>query len=724
MTEEGTTLSRLTELLRQAHKADPQLGADLEAEFVALTKRRTFGLVFEQHQPEAVELPGRPVRRGDKVRVLPARGETKGGDQRLWRVTRIGRVDGQRVAHLAELDAEEPETQAVVVDDVVVVAEFRDRIYPGLVETGRIERGEDKPFHTVINAENYHALEMLTYTHRHSIDAIYIDPPYNTGAKDWKYNNNYVSSDDDYRHSKWLAFMERRLKIARELLNPDNSVLVVTIDEKEYLRLGLLLEQTFPEARSQMISSVINPKGVSRGDSFRRSDEYLFIVMFGSAAPQRLELGSEWTAGSIDKNEYSLGGKAEEPGWTSMMRRGSNAARADRPGLFYPIYVDPDAGRIEHVGPPLLPDTHEAPEIEGLVATLPLRRNGSEGRWQIGPEELRSRIEQGRVRIGRRTTYGFVINYLPDGAYADVLSDRFEVAGRAPDGSLIARSVGVDSRAQIPFTQWHVPSHNASEHGSTLLASFLPGRKFPFPKSLYAVEDALRFFVKDKLDAVVLDFFSGSGTTAHAVMRLNRQDGGHRQCISVTNNEVSADEQNRLRREGLRPGDADWEALGICDYITKPRLTAAISGQTPEGAPIKGDYKFTDEFPMSEGFKENAAFFTLTYETSLSVRHNRAFERVAPMLWLRAGSRGRIIYDLGEDGWDVAEAYGVLENLDQADEFVAAVNARDGIEIAYVVTDDDSSFQMVCRELHNSVLPVRLYESYLQNFEINTGRSL
>lgn len=94
------------------------------------------------------------------------------------------------------------------------------------------------------------------------------------------------------------------------------------------------------------------------------------------------------------------------------------------------------------------------------------------------------------------------------------------------------------------------------------------------------------------------------------------------------------------------------------------------------------------------------------------------------MLWLRAGSRGRIIYDLGEDGWDVAEAYGVLENLDQADEFVAAVNARDGIEIAYVVTDDDSSFQMVCRELHNGVLPVRLYESYLQNFEINTGRSM
>src|SRR5699024_10630905 len=149
-------------------------------------------------------------------------------------------------------------------------------------------------------------------------------------------------------------------------------------------------------------------------------------------------------------------------------------------------------------------------------------------------------------------------------------------------------------------------------------------------------------------EAVVLDFFSGSGTTAHAVMRLNRQDGGRRQSISVTNNEVSADEQDRLRQRGLRPGDADWESLGICDYITKPRISAAVTGKTPAGEPIKGDYKFTDEFPMADGFAANAIFFTLTYEDPRTVRHNRSFSRVAPMLWMRAGSRGRIITDLGQ----------------------------------------------------------------------------
>jgi len=560
---------------------------------------------------------------------------------------------------------------------------------------------------------------MLTYTHRHSIDAIYIDPPYNTGAKDWKYNNNYVSSDDDYRHSKWLAFMERRLKIARELLNPDNSVLVVTIDEKEYLRLGLLLEQTFPEANMQMVTSSIKPSGSQRGDEFSRVEEFIFFVMFGEATPAT---STTDMLRAVDEDA-----KLATVTWHGLRRRGSTDwKREHRPNGSYPLFTSYEDGAIHSVGEPipLSQERNSVTSPEGTWAAWPLNPKGEEGRWQVSPARLREQLAEGTAAL-RKADYDAgtaSVVYLKDGDRTAVLSGAFEINGRDSEGKLNILPTALATRKAK--TMWVMPSHDASAHGTALLSRFLPNRKFPFPKSLYAVEDTLRFFVKDKPKAVVLDFFSGSGTTAQAVMRLNRQDGGRRQCISVTNNEVSADEQNRLRREGLRPGDAGWEALGICDYITKPRLTAAIAGQTPEGAPIKGDYKFTDEFPMSEGFKENAAFFTLTYEASLSVRHNRAFERVAPMLWLRAGSRGRIICDLGEDGWDVAEAYGVLENLDQADEFVAAVNARDGIEIAYVVTDDDSSFQMVCRELHNGILPVRLYESYLQNFEINTGRSL
>ncbi len=186
-------MSRLTDLLRQLRSADPQLGADLEKEITELTKRRSFGLVFERHQPEAVELPGQPVRRGSKVRVLPPRGETARGNSRLWSVESFTTDEsGAQLAQLVENVTDAPERRTALLDDLVVVAEFDDKIFPGLVETGRVERGGDKPFHTVINAENYHALEMLTYTHRGKVDAIYIDPPYNTGARDWKYNNDYV----------------------------------------------------------------------------------------------------------------------------------------------------------------------------------------------------------------------------------------------------------------------------------------------------------------------------------------------------------------------------------------------------------------------------------------------------------------------------------------------------------------------------------------------------
>ena len=198
-------MSRLTDLIAQAKAKDPQLGADLDQEFKQLSARLPFGLNFERHRPEAVELPQRPIRRGDKVRVLPPRGSIKKGDQRLWQVKAIRKADVGKAAELELLNAQFPESKTVALDDLVVVAEFRDTIYPGLVSTGSVQRGGDKPHHTVINGENYHVLKALTYTHRGKVDAIYIDPPYNTGAKDWKYNNDYVEKEDLYRHSKWLG---------------------------------------------------------------------------------------------------------------------------------------------------------------------------------------------------------------------------------------------------------------------------------------------------------------------------------------------------------------------------------------------------------------------------------------------------------------------------------------------------------------------------------------
>ena len=708
-------MSRLTDLIARAKARDSALGDELEREFKALASRRAFGLNFERHRPESVELPGRPVRRGDKVRILPPRGSVQRADQRLWRVKRIDGAGEARLAMVELIDAEAPETVDVAVADLVVVAEFRDYIYPGLVSTGRVERGGDKPFHTVINGENFHVLEALTYTHRGKMDAIYIDPPYNTGARDWKYNNDYVEAEDLYRHSKWLAFIERRLLVSRELLNPNGSTLIVTIDEKEYLRLGLLLEQMFPDASIQMVSSVINPKGSSRTGRFSRVDEYIYFVFLGSASVV------PWRSDMLREVE----GEGRKVRWAGLMRNGEGSRRQRIPSMFFPIYIDAETGEYHSTGEPPPPEVRpeDVPSPPGTLPIWPIDQNGQELMWRLSPPSFRDYLAIGHAKFGRRDKRTGLrsVSYLQAGIRQMLKSGEVVSVGKDPEGALeleFADAFGTRS----PVTIWNLVAHSASEHGAGLLKSMVPGRRFPYPKSVYAIEDCLRFVIGKNRNAVILDFFSGSGTTAHAVMRLNRQDGGRRQCISVTNNEVAADEHAALRKEGLRPGDADWEKLGICDYITKPRIAAAITGKTPEGEDIKGDYKFTDEFPMSGGFEENAEFFTLTYEAPVAVSHNLAFQRIAPLLWMRAGSEGRRIDDLPAAGWDVADTYGLLVDLDRAAAFSDAAAAQPTLRIAYVVTDDDRRFQAVARALPDSVEPVRLYESYLSNFRFSMGR--
>ena len=236
-------------------------------------------------------------------------------------------------------------------------------------------------------------------------------------------------------------------------------------------------------------------------------------------------------------------------------------------------------------------------------------------------------------------------------------------------------------------------------------------------------------------------------------MRLNHQDGGHRRSISITNNEVSDDEAKRLTERCLRQGDSEWEALGICQHITKPRVTAAITGKTPEGIPIKGTYTLKsdqyvldedaqivskktgkplkgkryklvktedqsvmDQFPMADGFEENAIFFDLTYEDPDAVELGVAFEDIAPLLWLRAGARGRVIKH-EQQGFAIADTYAVLFDFASVSTFVNAVKQTVGMTCAYVVTDDTSRFASVKAQLRG-IDVVRLYENYLQSFKI------
>ncbi|HSQ52181.1 MAG TPA: DNA methyltransferase, partial [Nitrospiraceae bacterium] len=219
-------------------------------------------------------------------------------------------------------------------DSLVVAKAFGEPMYPALVPADAIERAPGKPWHVLINADNYHALQLLLYGYEGKVDVIYIDPPYNTGARDWKYNNNYVDKNDQYRHSKWLSMMNRRLKLAKRLLRSDESVLIVTIDENEYLRLGLLLEDVFAGSIQQMVSITINPKGRHRPREFARVDEFAFFILLGSAGIPLVELG----------------GGATEVRWPYLRRSDLGSVRGTRPRQFYPIFVEQESMKIFDIG--------------------------------------------------------------------------------------------------------------------------------------------------------------------------------------------------------------------------------------------------------------------------------------------------------------------------------------------------------------------------------------
>jgi adenine-specific DNA-methyltransferase len=360
------------------------------------------------------------------------------------------------------------------------------------------------------------------------------------------------------------------------------------------------------------------------------------------------------------------------------------------------------------------------PDREGCLTVWPLNKNLEESRWQLSPASILELLSQGYLRTSfQRNGKGVTLEYLSEGQRRQIETGAIVLQGRDAQGAVLAHHPA--ARQQQAKTLWNLDSHGATAYGTQLLTALLPGREFPYPKSLYAVEDTLRFFLADKPNALVIDFFAGSGTTLHAVARLNHHDGGNRQAICVTNNEVSEQESNVLAAEGLRPGDPKWEAWGICEYITKPRVEAAITGRTPEGVPLAGDYKFTDQFPMADGLLENAEFFNLTYEDPDLISLGRKFQAVAPLLWLKAGGAGAMIENI-ETPWAMSEeaGYAVLFDTDQWRGFVEKATQRVDLRHVYVVTDSEATFQQVVADLPGSLPCTQLYEDYLHNFQINT----
>lgn len=702
-------MAAINDLISQIQ--DETLRNRIQEEVSKMAKQKKFGLVFEEHMPESTPLYDMPIKRGCNV----MRRDSK-NDKSIYVVLK---VEGDTAVCVKPEQKDEAVT--FELKDIVRVAEFGESIYPYLKPLDSVCNAPDSDlWHTLIEADNYHALQLLEYLYAGKVDCIYIDPPYNTGAKDWKYNNDYVDGNDAYRHSKWLSFMQRRLKLAQKLLNPKDSVLIVTIDEKEYLHLGCLLEEIFPEERMQMISSVINPAVVARAGEFGRSGEYIYFVFLGNAAPARTRLNREW----VSRRGRTHTGQIR---WDLLKRSGTGASRQDSPGGFYPIYIDPDTNQIKEIGTPIPEGKSEPPQIDGLYCLLPIRDNGTEGRWQWTSETFRERMTQGRVRIGGNSDRGYTVYILKDGEYSKIQNGEFTEVGRGINNEILVNDIDTNYVLAIPGDMWQISTHDATQYGSRLLGNILGNKRFTFPKSLYAVKDALRFCTANKPDALILDFFAGSGTTMHAVNLLNAEDGGHRRCIMVTNNEVSAEEAKMLKDKGYQPGDTEWEKLGIAHYVTWPRTVCSIEGHDVNGNPLKGDYLGSEPpMHMADGFKANAAFFKLGFLDPTAVSLGMRISEMLPTLWLKTGAKGKCPELTGEQVPDMLilpeNQFAVLINENTFADFAEKLAEHPEIQTVFLATDYEVNYQSMVKNL-NVENAYQLYRDYLDHFRVNRGRN-
>jgi hypothetical protein len=310
-----------------------------------------------------------------------------------------------------------------------------------------------------------------------------------------------------------------------------------------------------------MITSVICPggKGKKKGTDFTRTHEYIYFLRFGE---------------SVVYPEVRVEDKIPLP-WRGLIRgtlangRGKHGVGACGPNQFYPIYVNNTTQQIVKIGAPIMEgvDRFSVQQIDGCTAVFPVRPDGTEMNWGCVPEEAESKLRNGYLRVSgyhpdKPQQYG--IQYLTKGTIKDIEEGKAIVEGRDKDGSVYGYYP--EGKPMLPTTVWNIATHNATQHGTEMLKKVFGEQRFDYPKSLYAVKDCLRHVVLGNKNALILDFFAGSGTTLHATMLLNKEDGGNRRCVLVTNNENN-----------------------ICEEVTYERNKRVIEGYTtPKGEFVEG----------------------------------------------------------------------------------------------------------------------------------------
>lgn len=387
-------------------------------------------------------------------------------------------------------------------DELPVLKEVKERFISS--------EDPEAPNHVLIEGDNLEALTALTYTHAGKIDVIYIDPPYNTGNKDFIYNDSFVDSEDSFRHSKWLSFMNKRLKLAKGLLS-DKGVIFISIDDNEQAQLKLLCDEVF--SNLDFVATIPWRKRTAKSDvPHFLSQDYEWILCYAA---------SNYTAGlKKDTRRYFITEDFPNRPWRIHDLTKQTTAE-ERPNSYFTI---------------INPKNKEQ---------YPANPNRT---WAITEETFKEYFKNDRIVFPG--DYDFLNISKPALRYwkdddEKKSGDRF---GFTSVSSNISDNVGM------------------TQDGTKDITNVFGNKAFGFPKPLSLINYLLKISNPHAKDITILDFFAGSGTTLHATMQLNAEDGGHRKCILVTNNENN-----------------------ICEEVTYERNKRVINGYTtPKGDEVEG----------------------------------------------------------------------------------------------------------------------------------------
>lgn len=410
----------------------------------------------------------------------------------------------------------------------------------------------------IIKGNNLLTLHCLKQKFRGQIKLIYIDPPYNPDSK-----ANTFCYNNKFNESTWLTFMKNRIEVAKTLLREDGAM-IVAIDENEHLEIGLLLKEVFRDYEIHCITIVHNPRGV-QGTNLSYTHEYAFFV--------------------IPKNKKTICDRkihGEEIDWSNLRNWGGESERSDAKNCFYPVIVNPKNGKIVGFGD-VSPDSYHPQSAnvttkEG-IQVFPIDKEGVERKWRYARQSVEAVKHLLRAKKIER---GYEIEIGKDfGTYKTV---------------------------------WINSKYDANEYGTKIVKSLVPNCKFDFPKSLYNVYDCVYAIVGEDKNAIVLDFFAGSGTTAHAVLDLNKEDGGSRKFILC-------------------------EQMHYVDTVTKERVAKVIKNSS-KGSFIYAELKEWNEqyiteiqevdtsrklFNIYEKMKKEAFF---RYDVDLAKFEEKEFEKL------------------------------------------------------------------------------------------------